>query len=56
MMCAAEITKNAVRRLKNAEAWLVKLEQVGISLPVDFEKQTGIRSRRAEKYALGRSR
>ena len=43
--------REVTRRLKKAESDLAKLAQVGISMPVDFEKQSGVQSRRAGKYA-----
>lgn len=49
------VARDVARRLKKAEARLVKLEKAGISLPIDFENQTVVRSRRAEKHAIGRS-
>lgn len=43
--------RDVARRLKKAEADLLKLEKAEISLPLDFENQPEVRGRRAGKYA-----
>lgn len=47
----APVAKNVARRLAKAKKDLVALDKIGISLPLDCEKDEPIRSRRAEKYA-----